>query len=78
MQTTKIIKVRGKQAVILPKEFWFTEAEVTIKRIGTLVAVYPVGKEFDLLKESLEKFTPDFMAERNQPKRADRRKRPFR
>jgi antitoxin VapB len=75
VDTAKVFTTGRSQAVRLPKEFRFDVKEVRIRRIGDLVVLYPPGKEFDILKASLEMFPPDFMADgRRQPKRADRRK----
>lgn len=75
LETAKVFRTGRSQAVRLPKEFRFTQKEVRIKRVGDLVLLYPIGSEFDLLKSSLDKFPPDFMADgRRQPERADRRK----
>jgi len=47
--------------------------EVLIKRVGSAVVLLPKGKSWDTLIESLEKFPPDFMSDREQPGEAERR-----
>jgi antitoxin VapB len=47
--------------------------EVLIKRVGSAVVLLPKAKSWDTLVESLEKFPPDFMNEREQPGEAESR-----
>lgn len=66
--------VNGRsQAVRLPKEYRFDEDEVFITRVDDMVILYPRRKGWDLLARGIERFTADFMAERDQPGRADER-----
>ena len=73
MKTAKLFKNGDSQAVRLPKEFRFTGNEVLIKRVGSAVVLLPKAKSWDTLIESLEKFPPDFMSDREQPDEAERR-----
>lgn len=73
MKTAKLFKNGDSQAVRLPKEFRFTGDEVLIKRVGSAVVLLPKAKSWDTLIESLEKFPPDFMSDREQPDEAERR-----
>jgi antitoxin VapB len=73
MKTAKLFKNGDSQAVRLPREFRFTGKEVLIKRVGSAVVLLPKAKSWDTLVESLEKFPPDFMSERQQPAEAERR-----
>jgi antitoxin VapB len=59
--------------VRLPKEFRFSGDEVFIKRVGSAVILLPKAKSWDTLLESLAKFPSDFMTDREQPQKADRR-----
>jgi antitoxin VapB len=59
--------------VRLPKEYRFDEDEVFITKIDDMVILYPRGKGWDLLVKGIERFTDDFMAERDQPADADDR-----
>ena len=74
MNTAKVFTTGRSQAVRLPKEFRFKEGEVGINRIGDLVILYPRKKGWEVLEKSLEAFTGDFMEERHQPKKPERRK----
>ena len=74
MHTAKVFATGRSQAVRLPKEFRFKEGEVGINKIGDLVVLFPRKKGWDLLAKALDAFTEDFMGERKQPKRSERRK----
>lgn len=74
MKTAKLFKNGDSQAVRLPKEFRFEGSEVFIKRVGSAVVLLPRAKTWDTLLGSLAKFPTDFMSERAQPLRPDRRK----
>ena len=67
MKTAKIFQNGKSQAVRLPKEFRFEESEVFIKRSGNVVQLIPRSDSWGALFDSLTKFSPDFMTERNQP-----------
>jgi antitoxin VapB len=74
MNTAKVFTTGRSQAVRLPKEFRFNEAEVGINKIGDLVVLFPRKRGWDVLAGSLEAFTEDFMKDRDQPRKPDRRK----
>jgi antitoxin VapB len=67
MKTAKLFKNGDSQAVRLPKEFRFAGTEVLIQRVGDAVVLLPKAKSWDALVGSLQKFSPDFMRERDQP-----------
>lgn len=73
MKTAKLFRNGESQAVRLPKEFRFAGEEVFIKRVGSAVVLFPTAKSWDTLIESLEKFPPDFMNDREQPGEAEQR-----
>jgi antitoxin VapB len=66
MNTAKVFLNGRSQAVRLPKEFQFSTDEVYIRRVGGVVLLFPREKAWDSLAWSLEHFTQDFMAERDQ------------
>jgi len=72
MKTAKLFRNGQSQAVRLPKEFRFEGEEVFIKKTGNVVMLIPIAHSWDSLLDSLDKFTPDFMPERNQPQQQDR------
>ena len=67
MKTAKIFQNGQSQAVRLPKEFRFDDAEVFIKKSGNVVTLIPLTDSWDSLFSSLKKFSSDFMIERDQP-----------
>lgn len=73
MQTAKLFKNGQSQAVRLPKQFRFEGDQVFIKKSGNAVILLPEKNSWQSLIDSLEQFTPDFMAERNQPRHNDKR-----
>jgi len=66
MNTAKIFKNGKSQAVRLPKEFKFQGNEIYIKRIGHNVLLIPKDDPWESLVSSLDQFSDDFMAEREQ------------
>ncbi len=67
MRTAKLFKNGGSQAVRLPKEFRFKGSRVFIKKVGDAVVLLPRQDSWNVLFESLDQFTDDFMATREQP-----------
>jgi antitoxin VapB len=72
MKTAKLFQNGQSQAVRLPKEFRFEGEEVFIKKNGNVVILIPVAHSWDSLLGSLNKFSPDFMSERDQPQQQTR------
>jgi antitoxin VapB len=72
MQTTKLFQNGQSQAVRLPKEFRFQGDKVFIKRMGNAVVLLPYTDSWQSLFESLDKFSDDFMEQREQPEQAPR------
>ncbi|MGA1875647.1 MAG: type II toxin-antitoxin system antitoxin VapB [bacterium] len=66
MNTAKVFKNGKSQAVRLPKEFKFQGDEVYIKRIGRNVLLIPKDDPWESLINSLDQFSDDFMAKREQ------------
>lgn len=73
MDTAKVFPNGRSQAVRLPKKYQFSADEVYINRIGDMVVLFPKERGWEGFKESLEYFTDDFMAERNQPSQIEER-----
>lgn len=73
MNTAKLFINGRSQAVRLPKEYRFDEDEVFITKVDDMVILYPRRKGWDLLARGIERFTADFMDERDQPAQADER-----
>ena len=77
MKTAKLFKNGRSQAVRLPKEFRFEGDEVYIKRVGNAVVLLPHQDSWQGLYESLERFSGDFMEDREQPAWEEERESPF-
>ena len=73
MDTAKLFVNGQSQAVRLPKAYRFEGEEVFVKKVGNAVILLPETHSWDTLISSLEQFSGDFMEERNQPKKADKR-----
>ena len=56
----------------MPKEFRFEGDEVFIKKSGSAVVLIPLVNSWDSLTGSLDKFTKDYMDDRNRPKQKKR------
>jgi len=67
MRTARLFRNGQSQAVRLPKEFRFSGDKVFVKKIGDAVVLIPYQESWQSLFDSLEQFTDDFMAERDQP-----------
>ncbi len=72
MDTAKIFQNGKSQAIRLPKEYRFQGSTVYVKRIGNAVVLIPEQDSWQTLIESLDKFSNDFMNERQQPPAQDR------
>ncbi len=68
MNTAKVFANGRSQAVRLPKDFRFNTKEVYINKIDSVIMLIPKESPWTSVIDSLDKFTEDFMAERNQPK----------
>ncbi|HAR49953.1 hypothetical protein ER57_06510 [Smithella sp. SCADC] len=67
MNTAKIFTNGRSQAIRLPKEYRFEDDEVYINKIDDIVVIMPKNKKMASLMNIINKFTDDFMEERNQP-----------
>ena len=76
MKTAKIFPNGRSQAVRLPKEFQFSTDEVWVQRVGDVVMLFPRERGWDILRKSLEHFTEEFLAHRDQGGPAEKRKAP--
>lgn len=73
MQTAKLFENGRSQAVRLPKECRFRGKEVFVRKYEDIVILSPKRSPWAPLVNSLDKFTDDFMAERNQPEQQKRK-----
>ena len=73
MQTAKLFENGRSQAVRLPKECRFGGKEVFVRKYEDIVILFPKRSPWTPLVNSLDKFTDDFMTERNQPEQQERK-----
>ena len=67
METAKLFKNGKSQAVRLPKTYRFKGDEVMITKVGDAVILYPKKVSWNLLIDSIDKFSLDYLTNRNQP-----------
>ncbi len=67
METAKLFYNGKSQAVRLPKDFRFDGDRVFIKKMGDAVVLLPYEEPWQVLLDSLQRFSDDFMEERQQP-----------
>jgi antitoxin VapB len=67
MNTAKLFKSGNSQAVRLPKAYNFEGREVYVNKLGRTVILLPKDDPWEMLVSSLDRFTDDFMNEREQP-----------
>ncbi|MBK8550664.1 MAG: AbrB/MazE/SpoVT family DNA-binding domain-containing protein [Ignavibacteria bacterium] len=67
MDTIKIEHKGKKQILNIPSKYNFEEDEVYIKKIGNSLVIQPVKNPWNVLINSLDKFSEDFMSKRDQP-----------
>ncbi len=72
MKKAKIFKNGQSQAIRLPKEFQFKGKEVFAKKVGSGVLLLPVGSPWELFRRSLDRFSEDFLSDRQQEKHDER------
>lgn len=67
MRMARLFRNGQSQAVRLPKEFRLGGDYVWIKKVGDGVMLIPAQNSWQSLLDSLEQFSDDFMADREQP-----------
>ena len=73
MYTGKIFPNGRSQAVRLPKECRFESDEVCVNKVGDVVLLFPRESGWEILSRSLQDFSEDYMAEREQPRSPEHR-----
>ena len=72
MQTAKLFTNGRSQAVRLPKECRLPGNDVYIKKFENIVIIMPKDDPWASLVDSLERFSDDYMDEREQPRNQKR------
>ncbi len=65
-ETINIQSDSGNQAIRLPDNYKINDDKVYVKKVGNALYLIPFHNPWQNLFESLDKFTPDFMEEKNQ------------
>ncbi len=63
METARVFTNGGSQAIRLPKNCRFNDDEVLVNRIGSVVILMPRNDPWKTMLDSLDLFTPDFLAD---------------
>lgn len=66
METAKVFDSGNSQAIRIPKKFKLKGKEAYITKIGDAIVILPMKQKWNSLIGSLDKFSDDFMEERNQ------------
>jgi antitoxin VapB len=66
-ETVAIKSTLGHQTISIPDNLRINDDKVYLKKVGDALFIIPYHGPWQNLVQSLEKFTPDFMEERNQP-----------
>jgi antitoxin VapB len=72
MPTAKLFKNGRSQAVRLPREFALPGREVYVQRVGEAVLLVPIDDPWTTLFDAADRFSDDFMTEREQPEVEER------
>ena len=73
MDTAKLFKNGQSQAVRLPKAYRFEGEQVYVKRVGNGVLLLPYDDPWQIMWDSLDKFSDDIFADgREQPEQQER------
>jgi antitoxin VapB len=67
IETIDIKNIKGHQAIRIPEEMRINDDKVYLKKVGNALHIIPYHSPWQNLIESTDKFTSDFMDERNQP-----------
>ena len=66
-ETLKIENGKRGQAIRIPKDMKIDDDKVYLKKMGNALFIIPFHDPWQNLFESVNKFTDDFMKDRNQP-----------
>lgn len=73
MQTAKLFTNGRSQAVRLPKDCRFSGQDVCVHKFEGLVILFSKRDPWASLIKSLDKFSDDFLSDRNQPHKRQHR-----
>ncbi|MBQ7248404.1 MAG: AbrB/MazE/SpoVT family DNA-binding domain-containing protein [Deltaproteobacteria bacterium] len=61
MDTAKVFTNGGSQAIRLPKDCRFSDDEILVNRIGSIVILMPKDDPWHSMMDSIPLFTEDFL-----------------
>jgi len=67
MKTAKLFHNGRSQAVRLPKEYRLSGKDVYVRKIDEMILLLPKKAPWGSLIKSLDRFSEDFMSERDRP-----------
>lgn len=71
----KIFKNGASQAVRLPKEFRLSGNDFRVRKVGDALLIFSAASAWDLMESTFGKASDDFLPDRGQPKKPQRRKK---
>jgi len=74
MNVAEIVQDGKNQVVKLPEEFSFNDDKVYVNKVGNALVLIPYHDPWRPLFDSLNKFSDDFMENREQPEEQVREK----
>jgi len=66
-ETVDIKDISGEQVIKIPDKFKIDDDKVYLKKTGNTLYLIPYHNPWQVLFDSLEEFTDDFMDEKGQP-----------
>jgi len=72
MNIIKLSRSENNQIVSLPEAYQIPGNEAYIKKIGNTIVLIPTEQPWQTLFDSLDAFSDDFMADREQPEQQSR------
>lgn len=67
VEPISIKDVSGVQTISLPENFRIDDGMVYLKQVGNVIYIIPYHNPWQVMFDSLDKFSADFMEERSQP-----------
>ena len=67
MKTAKVFRNGRSQAIRLPKEYRMPGKDVYVRKLDQMIILLPKKDPWNSLVKSLDRFSDDFLSERNQP-----------
>jgi antitoxin VapB len=72
LDTAKVFTNGHSQAIRLPKDYRVQDSEVFVKKYEDMVLLIPKNSVWSTFMSGLNRFSDDFLVERDQPEHQDR------